>query len=63
MYYKKLKKLSHKDTKTQRKSMNFKPISNKEEALAKKIVDSAYQVYKELGPGLLEKVYEKCFCH
>jgi len=27
------------------------------------IVDSAYTVHKNLGPGLLEKVYEICFCH
>jgi GxxExxY protein len=26
-------------------------------------VDSAYTVHKNLGPGLLEKVYEICFCH
>ncbi len=27
------------------------------------IVDSAYSVHKKLGPGLLEKIYEACFCH
>lgn len=27
------------------------------------IVDAAYTVHKNLGPGLLEKVYEICFCH
>ncbi|MBN1694688.1 GxxExxY protein [candidate division WOR-3 bacterium] len=43
--------------------MSFKPLSDKEEKLAKKVVDSAYTVHKELGPGLLEKVYEVCFCH
>lgn len=37
--------------------MNFKPISEKEEFIAKKIVDAAYQVHKKLGPGLLEKIY------
>lgn len=31
--------------------------------MAKKIVDAAYTVHKNLGPGLLEKVYEICFCH
>jgi GxxExxY protein len=30
---------------------------------AQKIVDAAYTVHKSLGPGLLEKVYEVCFCH
>ncbi|MFC1606636.1 GxxExxY protein [Candidatus Latescibacterota bacterium] len=31
--------------------------------MATKIVDSAYSVHKTLGPGLLEKVYEVCFCY
>jgi GxxExxY protein len=26
-------------------------------------VDVAYLVHKKLGPGLLEKIYETCFCH
>jgi GxxExxY protein len=41
----------------------FEPISNELEAIGKKIVDAAYTVHKNLGPGLLEKVYEICFCH
>jgi hypothetical protein len=36
---------------------------NREELLAKEIVDCAYRVHKQLGPGLLEKIYEVCFCH
>ena len=43
--------------------MNFQPLSKREESIAKKIVDAAYAVHKILGPGLLEKVYEVCFCH
>ncbi len=43
--------------------MKFKPISKKEEDMAKKIVDAAFSVHKNLGPGLLEKIYEACFCH
>ena len=34
-----------------------------EESISSKIVDAAYNVHKKLGPGLLEKVYEVCFCH
>ena len=30
--------------------------------LTKKIVDCAYHVHKELGPGLLESIYEVCMC-
>ncbi len=43
--------------------MKFKPTSEREEEIAKQIVDAAYRIHKELGPGLLEKVYETCFCH
>ena len=38
-------------------------LSDKEELIGKAIVDAAFQVHKELGPGLLEKVYEVCFCY
>jgi len=43
--------------------MSFKALSEREESIAQKIVDSAYTVHKKLGPGLLERVYEVCFCH
>ena len=38
-------------------------LSEREEYLGKEIVDAAYKVHKELGPGLLEKIYEACFCY
>ncbi len=38
-------------------------LSEREEFLGKEIVDAAYKVHKELGPGLLERVYETCFCY
>ena len=40
-----------------------KPIPKELEIIGKKIVDAAYTIHKTLGPGLLEKVYEVCFCH
>ena len=40
----------------------YKP-SEREESLATQIVDAAFAVHKTLGPGLLERVYEVCFCH
>jgi GxxExxY protein len=43
--------------------MNHAPISDKEERIAKDIVDAAYVVHNTLGPGLLENIYEVCFCH
>ena len=42
---------------------SFIPISANEEAIGRAVVNAAYKVHKELGPGLLEKVYEVCFCH
>ncbi len=42
---------------------NFEPLTEREEAIGSAVVDSAYTVHRELGPGLLEKVYEVCFCH
>lgn len=38
-------------------------LTEKEEVLCKEIVDCAYKVHKQLGPGLLERIYEVCFCH
>lgn len=41
----------------------FAEISKEEERIGKEVVNAAYLIHKELGPGLLEKVYEVCFCH
>lgn len=43
--------------------MDYAPISDKEERIAKEIVDAAYTVHSNLGPGLLENIYEVCLCH
>ena len=43
--------------------MPYAPVSQREEALATHIVHAAYTVHKQLGPGLLEKVYEICLCY
>jgi GxxExxY protein len=51
---------SHKDTK---ESTDHKPLSQREETIARGIVEAAFRVHTELGAGLLEKVYEVCFCH
>lgn len=53
--------LNHKNTKLHKRE--FIPIPDNIEFIGKQIVDSAYTVHKNLGPGLLEKVYEICFCH
>ena len=41
----------------------FISLSEEEERIGRDIVDAAIHVHKQLGPGLLEKVYEVCFCH
>ena len=49
------------NTKSHKKQ--FSPIPEELEEIGKKIVHAAYLVHLALGPGLLEKVYEICFCH
>ena len=41
----------------------YLPLSEEEELIGKAIVNAAYQVHSELGPGLLEKIYETCMAH
>jgi GxxExxY protein len=41
----------------------YEPISPDLERLASTAIDAAYKVHRALGPGLLESVYEACYCH
>lgn len=41
----------------------FLPITEREKWLTNQIVDIAFSIHKAIGPGLLESVYEKCFCY
>ncbi len=38
-------------------------VSEQEDQIAKAIVDSSLTVHRQLGPGLLESVYELCLFH
>ena len=38
-------------------------LSEREKLISKEIVDAAFKVHNQLGPGLLEKIHEICFCH
>jgi GxxExxY protein len=40
-----------------------KPLTERENWLAAQIVDIAIAIHKAFGPGLLECIYEKCFCY
>ncbi len=37
--------------------------STEKDPLTEQIIDAAIEVHKAMGPGLLESVYEDCFCH
>jgi hypothetical protein len=39
------------------------PLSVEEEEVGRAVVNAAFHVHKTLGPGLLERVHEVCFCH
>ncbi len=41
----------------------FEPIPKFTEHVASQVVDSALQVHRSLGPGLLKSIYESCLCH
>jgi GxxExxY protein len=41
----------------------FAPLTEREIWLTAQIVDIAISIHKALGPGLLESIYEKCFCY
>jgi GxxExxY protein len=43
--------------------VSFEGIDSETDKIAKEIVDSAYQVHLNLGPGLLENAYEVCLAH
>ena len=41
----------------------FEPIPHVQDRIAAQVVDAAYHVHKQLGPGLVEEVYEICMCY
>jgi GxxExxY protein len=64
--------VNHKDTKPQSFLRNgpgkiehtaHARIPDETERIAALIVDAAFSVHKALGAGLLESVYEPCFCY
>jgi GxxExxY protein len=43
------------------KGKNMKPLP--ENVIASHVLDKAFIIHRELGPGLLESVYENCLAH
>lgn len=43
--------------------MSYLPISEELERIGKTIVQCSFEVHKNLGPGLLERIYEICLKH
>jgi GxxExxY protein len=43
--------------------MTHNPIPAETDTIAAQIVDAAFKVHTELGPGLLENVYGLCLVH
>jgi GxxExxY protein len=43
--------------------MSYSPIPDELEKIGKIIVQCSFEVHKNLGPGLLERIYEICLKH
>ncbi|MBV9125441.1 MAG: GxxExxY protein, partial [Planctomycetes bacterium] len=43
--------------------MNFQPIPVEDERIAHEVIGAAIEVHRLLGPGFLEKIYERAMVH
>ena len=43
--------------------MGFEPIPEEDERLAHEVIGAAIEVHRLLGPGFLEKIYERALVH
>ena len=44
-------------------NITIAPIDPEDDRVGRVVVDAAYAVHRNLGPGLLESIYEACFCY
>ena len=42
---------------------DFEPLTAREQWLANQIIDIVICIHRAFAPGLMESVYEKCFCY
>jgi len=42
--------------------MNYDPIPAGDEELAHRVIGAAIEVHRALGPGFLERIYERALC-
>ena len=43
--------------------MNYEPIPEQDEEIAKAVIGAAIEVHRELGPGFLESIYRKALAY
>jgi GxxExxY protein len=48
---------------TQKGTISHRPVLSEVELVGKKVLDAAFKVHTNLGPGLLESVYEACLAY
>jgi GxxExxY protein len=43
--------------------VDYAPIPEEDEELARRVIGAAIEVHRHLGPGFLESIYRRALCH